>query len=355
MAAATPLFELLQRNLEIFDGHDVVIAGDVLDPQILSLVKNCKSASLIVDNYVVAQTMAAMIGQSLDTTCPQVIEYKHVKLFFSDVETALKSLDNYDSLVLLLSKNKQQSLKLLNKLTSKLNKDGFIYTAGTNDGGGKSADTLLKVAGHTKKLDLARKCTLFKAIFENDFYTFKEPQDLKLDLVGNKVTLKQDPAVFSQGKLDNGTAMLIEALQEVTPFGCALDLGCGCGVVGIALDKMGFKNITSCDVSAAALELTKINAETNQASIKVVASDMLQAVDKYDLIAVNPPFHVGIQTTIAPTVNMIMNVKDHLTENGVFYMVANGHLGYEEFLKENFAEVEVVKKSTTFVVYKAHN
>jgi 16S rRNA (guanine1207-N2)-methyltransferase len=54
--------------------------------------------------------------------------------------------------------------------------------------------------------------------------------------------------------------MLIECLKDLTPFGTALDLGCGCGVVGLVLSKLGFKNVTSTDVSAAAIELTKENA-----------------------------------------------------------------------------------------------
>ena len=148
--------------------------------------------------------------------------------------------------------------------------------------------------------------------------------------------------------------MLIECLKDLTPFGTALDLGCGCGVVGLVLSKLGFKNVTSTDVSAAAIELTKENAKLNGCdSIKVKASDMLTGLERFDLIAVNPPFHVGVTTTTAPTANMIIESKDHLTKNGVMYLVANAHLGYEKVLLENFDYVQIVSSSTTFIVYKA--
>ena len=339
MAANSPVFELLQRNEDEFVGRDLIIAGDILDPMVFSLVKRAHSATVIVDNFVVCKKMAAMIGKSMDYTCPQIIEYKHVKLIFADIKSALTHTNEADTLLLLLSKSKQQTLKLLNTLKTKLKKEALVYTAGSNDGGAKSADSLLKPLGFVKK---------------DDFNTYKGAQDIKVNPINIPLTLHQDSAVFSQGKLDKGTAMLIECLKDLTPFGTALDLGCGCGVVGLVLSKLGFKNVTSTDVSAAAIELTKENAKLNGCdSIKVKASDMLTGLERFDLIAVNPPFHVGVTTTTAPTVNMIIEAKDHLTKNGVMYLVANAHLGYEKVLLENFDYVQIVSSSTTFIVYKA--
>lgn len=353
--ANSPVYELLERNIEIFENAEILIAGDIYDPMTLALVKNAKKATVIVDNYVCAGKMAAMIGQSLDNSFPQVIEYKHVKLIFSDVSSALDKIENVNRLLILLPKNKQQTVKLLNLLKSKLNDNAEVYTAGSNDGGGKSADSLLKVMGFVRKIDLARKCTLFKAIYEQDFNTYKAPAAIDVEIMGHKLSLNQDSAVFSLGKLDAGTRMLTEALEEVIPQGHALDLGCGCGVVGIALLKAGFKNVSFADVSASALALTRDNIEKNGVNegAEIVASDMLNGHNKYSLIAVNPPFHQGISTTTAPTVNMIMSAKDHLTKDGVFYMVANSHLGYDEVLLENFSKVTIVKNSSTFIVYKA--
>ena len=182
--ANSPVYELLERNIEIFENAEILIAGDIYDPMTLALVKNAKKATVIVDNYVCAGKMAAMIGQSLDNSFPQVIEHKHVKIIFSDVSSALDKIENVNRLLILLPKNKQQTVKLLNLLKSKLNSNAEVYTAGSNDGGGKSADSLLKVMGFVRKIDLARKCTLFKAIYEQDFNTYKAPEPLMLRLWG---------------------------------------------------------------------------------------------------------------------------------------------------------------------------
>ena len=354
--ANSPVYELLERNREIFENRNLIIAGDVLDPMLLSLVKNSTHATVICDNYVVCKAMAAMIGQSLNSDFPQIITYKHVDLIFSDIESALPHIKTADTLMLLLSKAKQQTVKLINLLEGKLEKGAHIYTAGSNDGGGKSADSLLKPLGPTLKVDLARKCTLFKAVFENEVNTYSEPKDIDVTVGDISIKLHQDTAVFSQGKLDKGTEQLLACIKKIVPQGKALDLGCGCGVVGIFLSKLGFKDITSSDVSAAALHLTQKNTQFNNVSdVKTIAADMLSGLDKYDVIAVNPPFHVGISTTTAPTVNMIINAPEHLNKGGVLYMVANSHLGYGEILKQNFSSVEILNSSSTFTVYKARN
>ncbi len=80
---------------------------------------------------------------------------------------------------------------------------------------------------------------------------------------------------------------------------------------------------------------------------------MLQGLTKFDYIIVNPPFHVGINTTTASTVNMILQAPEHLTAHGELYLVANSHLGYERYLKQSFSNVNIIAKTTTFVVYKA--
>ena len=354
MASNNSICQLLERNLDIFKDKEVLLVGDILDPMLLALVKDAKKATIICDNYVVCQKMAAMIGLSLDNRLNQKLSYKHVTIFFARIEQTLAKLDKVDNLVLLLSKNKLQTLKLLSLLKGTLKESSFIYTAGANDGGAKSADSILSKIGHCKKVDLARKCTLFRASFDNDYELYSGCSDLKLSLLGHNLCLKQDPIVFSTGKLDVGTKLLLECLEDLTPQGRALDLGCGCGVVGIFLSKLGFKNVTACDISASALNLAYENARDNDCSdISYVPSDMLSEVGSFDYIVVNPPFHVGINTDTAPTINMIIDAPNHLNDEGKLYMVANAHLHYEKYLEENFSKVSVLKKTNTFVVYLA--
>lgn len=94
-----------------------------------------------------------------------------------------------------------------------------MYTAGSNDGGAKSADSLLKPLGFVKKVDLARKCTLFKAIYENDFNTYKGAQDIKVNPINIPPALHQDSAVSQVNLI--GNCYVNRVLKDLTPFGTA--------------------------------------------------------------------------------------------------------------------------------------
>ncbi len=69
--------------------------------------------------------------------------------------------------------------------------------------------------------------------------------------------------VFSQNRLDVGTAVLLPHLSQVTS-GKIADFGCGAGVISAYLAKLNPKNrIFALDVDAFALASTKMTFEKN--------------------------------------------------------------------------------------------
>ena len=352
--SGSPIFELLERSQERFNDKKLLICGDVLDEQILKLTRFAKQATVLVDNFITAKAMAALLGQELlDNSFNQSISYKHINVKFAPVEIASEELETFDTMLIILGKNKQLTLKLLSLMQSHLEKDATIYIAGENAGGGKSAGSLLKATGESVKVDLARKCTLFAAKYAKPFPEYKDPEIITVSTCGRKFKLMQDPAVFSQGRLDEGSAMLLYALKEASIKSDALDLGCGCGIIGLCLRHLGFSYVTSSDVSAQALYLSFKNAELNGIDgVEYRCADMLKGLGQYSLIAVNPPFHRGIATTTAPAINMMLSAPEHLNDGGKMYLVSNSHLGYEKYLKEAFNEVDIVKENPRYKVFK---
>lgn len=70
-----------------------------------------------------------------------------------------------------------------------------------------------------------------------------------------------------------------------------LDLCCGSGCVGIALNKNGFENVVLADKSKKALKMAKQNAKRNFSNVDIVKSDMFCGLkEKFDLIVCNPPY-----------------------------------------------------------------
>ncbi len=349
-----PLYEILEPNEQFFEGKNVIITGTVFDERILKLAAKTQRTDIIVDNYDTAARMAAMIGQKLTSKPQQCLNYKHLYIHYSSLEDALVSLENANLLVILIDKSKTQNIKSLRILAPKLSLGSIILAVGANDEGGKSANNLLKEFGSPSKIDTRRKCTLWGCEKVNEGTSYKGLDNISFESNGLKLELCQDEAVFSQGRVDDGTAMLIESLRaKAHGAKTALDLGCGCGVIGVYLKLMGVEKVTSTDVSASALSLTQKNASLNNVEITTQCADMLNGLGSFDVIVVNPPFHQGTAVEREATLNMIRRAPEHLNEGGALLLVGNSFLGYEEKLKESFDSVRCLNKSTRFCSYMA--
>src|SRR2546423_705178 len=164
------------------------------------------------------------------------------------------------------------------------------------------------------------------------------------------------PSVFAQGKLDEGTRLLIEALQ-VQPADEALDIGCGAGYLGLHIARQANRgHVTMVDASLATVALAQRNiTESGLPNINVLPSDGAQAVlsQHFDLVVTNPPFHQGgIQTTEIAE-RFIREAAHVLRPQGRFYLVANRFLKYEPTLKAHFNNVTEVGGNTRFKVLLA--
>lgn len=104
--------------------------------------------------------------------------------------------------------------------------------------------------------------------------------------------------VFSYDSLDQGTAVLLR--EVVPPVGAtkALDLGCGYGVLAIALaSAVPGVEVDAVDVNERALALTKENAKLHEVADRVrpLLPEQVDPDVRYDEIWSNPPIRIGKQ------------------------------------------------------------
>jgi len=114
---------------------------------------------------------------------------------------------------------------------------------------------------------------------------------------GRALTLTSGSGVFAQGRLDIGTAILF---RETTPpaSGTFLDLGCGYGVIGLALAvTIPAARVWAVDVNERAVLLANENAAALGVSDRFTASTPqdLPAGLVFDEIWSNPPIRIGKQ------------------------------------------------------------
>lgn len=146
------------------------------------------------------------------------------------------------------------------------------------------------------------------------------------------------------------TETLVESVLEYTSGRKVLDVCTGSGCIAVALMKLG--NAACCDavdLSEAALDIAKQNAELNDVSINFIKSDMFEKIDgKYDIIVSNPPYiRPDVIETLMPEVReheplmaldggsdglgfyriIAAQSKEHLEENGILAV----EIGYDQW------------------------
>ncbi len=168
----------------------------------------------------------------------------------------------------------------------------------------------------------------------------------------------QDVTVFADSKLDEGTRLLLEAL-EVRVTDEALDIGSGAGFIGLYIARLATQgHVTMVDVSLAAVDAAQRAVEqSGLTNVLVLPGDGVQAVSKqrFDLVATNPPFHHGGIQTMEIAERFIRDAAQVLRPLGRFYMVANRFLKYEPTLHAAFKQVEEVGGDTRYKVLRAVN
>ncbi len=120
-------------------------------------------------------------------------------------------------------------------------------------------------------------------------------QPVEAQVWGHRLLLDSGSGVFAQGRVDVGTAVLFRQTTPPEP-GRYLDLGCGYGVIGIALAvAVPGSVVRAVDVNERAVLLTRDNAAALGIADRVRASTPEQVPDdeRYDEIWSNPPIRVG--------------------------------------------------------------
>ena len=103
------------------------------------------------------------------------------------------------------------------------------------------------------------------------------------------------PTVFHPGFYLSTDIMLDYLLTLSIDGKSLLELGAGSGLVALYLAKNKNCKVTATDINPNAIKGLEENSQTNQVDLKVIASDLFDAVpfEKLDYIIVNPPYYAG--------------------------------------------------------------
>ena len=149
-----------------------------------------------------------------------------------------------------------------------------------------------------------------------------KPKTFTFQFNGRDLEVRTDRGVFSYGALDQGTKVLLEQVPAPAD-GPALDLGCGAGVIALALATHG-TTVFAVDTNLRALELSKQNASNNGfGNVKVLPPNEVTDDQRFATIWSNPPIRIGKEALH----DMLDQWLPRLLPDGEAWLVVQKNLG----------------------------
>ncbi|HSS68745.1 MAG TPA: methyltransferase [Nocardioidaceae bacterium] len=151
-------------------------------------------------------------------------------------------------------------------------------------------------------------------------------QSVEVTVWGRRMSLTSASGVFSAGRLDLGTGVLLRTVEPPTTPGRFLDLGCGYGVIACALALASDQaEVWAVDVNERALRLCGENAAALGVDdrVRAVAPSAVPEDIEFDEIWSNPPIRIGKSALH----DLLLEWLPRLTPGGHANLVVGRNLG----------------------------
>ena len=193
---------------------------------------------------------------------------------------------------------------------------------------------------------------------ENPAAPFR-PKEITTKIHGREIVLTTANGVFSPDHIDQGTAVLLEHLDQAPAGGNILDIGSGWGPIALSLAINSPKAIIwAVDVNQRCLDLTATNAaRLGIKNIKCVTPDEVPQDITFSGIWSNPPIRVGKEALH----KILLKWLPRLEKDAEGYLVVQKNLGADSLhrwleveLPETFSTIRV-ETSKSFRVLRVRN
>lgn len=168
---------------------------------------------------------------------------------------------------------------------------------------------------------------------------------------GPKLTFTSFPGCFCHRRQDEGGLALAEVVsrelvaQPVSGSRKLLDMGCGCGLVGLLVNSVVKDlSLTMIDSHTRAVEAARLNASAQGAQAEVVLADdgidSLSCEGSFDVFVGNPPYYSDYR--IADV--FLQTARKALRKGGVCYTVVKNDAGLKPVQERYFPSVAVIRR-----------
>lgn len=268
-----------------------------------------------------------------------------------------------DAVYYRISKEKALVHHVINQALQRLRPGGVLYLAGYKQEGLKTylnkaaaggAVQLHRGSGSVMLGEVQRSDEQMVAgLPDQDYARLREVQ------FDDALTLVSKPGIFGWNKVDAGSRLLIEVLQQRAPELWSrspervLDLGCGYGYLSVAAAELWPRaEFVATDSHVGAVAACQVNFERRGIAGEVVAADGGDTVaGRFQAILCNPPFHRGFGVVGDLGEHFLRRSRELLHGNGWAVFVVNQFLPLERLATPLFTKhLELVRTRSFKVV-----
>jgi 16S rRNA G1207 methylase RsmC len=154
---------------------------------------------------------------------------------------------------------------------------------------------------------------------------------IDVSLPDGSFSIETDTGVFSHGRVDSGTKVLLMEAPSLPESGNVLDLGCGAGPIAMTMARRSPGcAVWAVDVNERARQLTHDNASAlGLTNITVATPDDVPSDVMFNVIWSNPPIKVGKQELH----DLLNRWLARLSSDGYAVLVVNKNLGSDSLAK----------------------
>jgi 16S rRNA (guanine1207-N2)-methyltransferase len=327
-------------------------------PQILTA--SGAARVIAADRSVVHARVAAEAARDLS----------HVTVTVSDGSSHLDDAGQASAVAIRVPREKQPGLQLIRDAYRLLAPGGRLYLAGANRDGIKSyLQHTGELFGGVHTLAMRKGCRVGVAVrdeeasprtlpaaFTSELFDHECYRVVDAEVRGRHYTVHSRPGVFSWDRLDGGTVALVETM-EVGVSDHVLDLGCGNGLVGAVASVLAAEgSVVMVDADIVAVESARRTAAANgRTNCEVRLGDGAESLadGAFDVVAVNPPFHLDRQNDYRTARRFIEDAARVLRPGGRLFLVANRFLPYEAYIRDTLGNVEQAFEDRSYKVLSA--
>ncbi len=194
--------------------------------------------------------------------------------------------------------------------------------------------------------------------FDNDPITPSARERIEVDLGDVSFSMATDRGVFSHGRLDRGTRLLLTAAATPPSQGNLVDLGCGAGPIAITMAlRSPSATVWAVDVNDRARQLCSENAAAlGLDNITVAHPNEVDSTMRFDTIWSNPPIRIGKSALhdlldvwlgrLEDTCSAWLVVQRHLGADSLGrWLESNGYLVRRRAGRSSFRLLEVQQRT----------